>query len=181
MIYIVTIVFLTVLFLVTLRKEEKQIVMSYSPTTVANYFIDKYSKNGNLTPMKIIKLTYVAYGWYLALTDKKSRLIDENPIAWDFGPVFPSLYYSIKQYKKEVITDKIPNTTKNEDITSEDKKFLDKIWELYGRFDGIYLSALTHNEGTPWKKVYCKDCNSVISDDDIFEHYKSKIKPVNVV
>ena len=152
--------------------------MTYNPTTVANYFIDKHSKTGNLTPMKIIKLTYIAYGWYLALTDKKERLLDESPIAWDFGPVFPSLYYSIKQYKKEKITEKIPNAVKDEKITSEDEKFLDKIWEVYGRFDGIYLSALTHNDGTPWRKVYRKDSNAVISDDDIFEHYKTKLKPI---
>lgn len=152
--------------------------MSYNPTTVANYFIDKYSRIGNLTPMKIIKLTYIAYGWYLALTDKQQRLIDENPIAWDFGPVFPSLYYSIKQYKKEKITEKIPNATRNERISSEDEQFLDKIWDVYGRFDGVYLSALTHIDGTPWQKVYRKDLNAVISDDDIFEHYK-KLKPIS--
>ena len=52
--------------------------MTYNPTTVANYFIDKYSKTGDLTPMKIIKLTYIAYGWYLALTDKKERLLHER-------------------------------------------------------------------------------------------------------
>ena len=153
-------------------------IMSYNPTTVANYFIDKYSRIGNLTPMKIIKLTYIAYGWYLALTDKQQRLIDENPIAWDFGPVFPSLYYSIKQYKKEKITEKIPNATRNERISSEDEQFLDKIWDVYGRFDGVYLSALTHIDGTPWQKVYRKDLNAVISDDDIFEHYK-KLKPIS--
>ncbi|MFB9110140.1 Panacea domain-containing protein [Flavobacterium gyeonganense] len=154
------------------------IIMAYNPTTVANYFIEKYSKNGDLTPMKIIKLTYIAYGWYLALTDKQQKLIDENPIAWDFGPVFPSLYYSIKQYKKEKITEKIPNATKNERISNEDEQFLDKIWEVYGRFDGVYLSALTHIDGTPWQKVYRKDLNAVISDDDIFEHYK-KLKPIS--
>ena len=152
--------------------------MAYNPTTVANYFIGKYSKDGNLTPMKIIKLTYIAYGWYLALTNKEERLIDEKPIAWDFGPVFPSLYYRIKQYKKNIITERIPNPIKNEKISADDEKFLDKIWDLYGRFDGIYLCALTHTEGTPWTKVYQKDTNAVISDDDIYDHYKTKLKPI---
>lgn len=154
--------------------------MSYNPTTVANYFIDKFSKKGNLTPMKLIKLTYISYGWYLALTGKKERLIDESPVAWDFGPVFPSLYFSLKKYGKGEIKEKIPNAVNDEDISIDDKKFLDKIWDLYGRFDGIYLSALTHKEGTPWQKVYCKDCNSVISDEDIYEHYKGKMKEIPV-
>jgi len=151
--------------------------MSYNPTTIANYFIKKYSDKGNLTPMKLIKLTYIAYGWYLALTDKKERLTDELPLAWDFGPVFPSLYESLKGYGGSVIKEKIPNRVDDDTIKSDDKKFLDKMWNLYGRYDGIYLSALTHKEGTPWKKVYAKGANAVISDDDIFEHYIGKLKP----
>lgn len=127
--------------------------------------------------MKLIKLTYIAYGWYLALTDKKERLTDELPLAWDFGPVFPSLYESLKGYGGSVIKEKIPNRVDDDTIKADDKKFLDKMWNLYGRYDGIYLSALTHKEGTPWKKVYAKGANAVISDDDIFEHYKEKLKP----
>ncbi len=151
--------------------------MPYNPTTIANYFIKKYADKGNLTPMKLIKLTYIAYGWYLALTDKKERLTDELPLAWDFGPVFPSLYESLKGYGGSVIKEKIPNRVDDDTIKPDDKKFLDKMWNLYGRYDGIYLSALTHKKDTPWKKVYAKGTNAVISDDDIFEHYKEKLKP----
>lgn len=151
--------------------------MSYNPTTIANYFIKRYADKGNITPMKLIKLTYISYGWYLALTDKEERLTDESPVAWDFGPVFPSLFESLKGYGRSVIKDKIPNLVGDDSIKGDDKKFLDKIWSLYGRFDGTYLSALTHTEGTPWRKVYVKGANSAMSDDDIFEHYKEKLKP----
>lgn len=151
--------------------------MSYNPTEIANYFIEKYAKEGNLTPMKVIKLVYISYGWYLAITENKERLIDEVPIAWDFGPVFPSLYQSLKGYGKSEITEKIPNPIKQDKITTEDKKFLDKMWDLYGRYDGVYLSALTHQDNTPWHNVYCKDCNSVIPDEEIYNHYKEKLKP----
>jgi len=151
--------------------------MAYNPTTIANYFIRKYADNGNLTPMKLIKLTYIAYGLYFALTNKKERLTDELPFAWDFGPVFPSLYESLKGYGRSIIKDKIPNRVGDDSISADDKKFLDKIWNLFGRFDGIYLSALTHKDGTPWKKVYKKGTNAAISDDDTFEHYNEKLKP----
>ena len=177
MIYITAIIFIIGLYLVTLQKEEKQIVMSYSPTTVANYFIEKHSKDGELTPMKLLKLTYIAYGWYLAVTNNTKRLLNEQPVAWDLGPVFPSLYSNIKRsYEKWHITKKIP-TSFSENIDQQDKTFLDKIWNLYGKHDGEYLSALTHQDETPWSKVYCKDCNSILSDESIFEHYKSKLKP----
>lgn len=101
--------------------------MPYNPTTIANYFIEKYSRDGDLTPMKVIKLTYISYGWYLALTENKERLIDESPVAWDFGPVFPSLYLSLKKYGKKEIKEKIPNVIKDDKISDDDKKFLDYI------------------------------------------------------
>lgn len=151
--------------------------MPYNPTTIANYFIKKYAEKGNLTPMKLIKLTYISYGWYLALTDNQERLTDESPLAWDFGPVFPSLYESLKGYGRSVIKDKIPNRIDDDSITPDDKKFLDKIWNLYGRYDGIYLSALTHTNGTPWRNVYIKGANAAISDDDIYKYYKTQLKP----
>jgi uncharacterized phage-associated protein len=178
--YLIITVLLIVLFLVTLRKEEKLQninVMSYSPTTVANYFIEKYSKEGELTPMKLLKLTYIAYGWYLAITKGEEKLLNEQPVAWDLGPVFPSLYSNIKKsYEKWKITKKIPVMI-SENILDRDKKFLDKIWNIYGIHDGEYLSALTHEKGTPWDEVYCKGCNSILSDESILKHYTSKLKP----
>ena len=175
--YVIIAVLLITLFLVTLRKEEKQIVMSYSPTTVANYFIEKHSKDGELTPMKLLKLTYIAYGWYLAVTEKAKKLLNEQPVAWDYGPVFPSLYSNLKRIGDLKVKDKLPNQSLGEKITPEDEKFLEKIWSIYGKFDGVYLSALTYKEGTPWKEVYRKDCNSILSDDSIYQHYKEMLTP----
>ena len=76
MIYIISVVFLIALFLVTLQYNSKEkYIMAYNPTTVANYFIKNY-KSGDMTPMKVIKLTYLSYCWYLALT-KSERLLNE--------------------------------------------------------------------------------------------------------
>ena len=173
MTYIISVVFLIVLFLVTLQYNSKEkYTMAYNPTTVANYFIKNY-KSGDMTPMKVIKLTYLSYCWYLALT-KSERLLNEKAVAWDFGPVFPSLYQSLKDYGKTEIRKEIPTHTE-EKIDEETKVFLNKIWSMYGKFDGVYLSALTHQMETPWQKVYCKGCNSEINDEDIIEHYSEKL------
>jgi uncharacterized phage-associated protein len=42
--------------------------MSYPAEAIANYFIGKSITNPktSLTPLKLIKLVYVAHGWYLA-------------------------------------------------------------------------------------------------------------------
>lgn len=154
-----------------------QFKMLYSPSTVANYFVKRYSKLGALTPMKLIKLTYVSYGWYLALTDGK-RLLNESPEAWDYGPVFPTLYESLKKYGKVEVNEPIPYTS-TEIISSEDAAFLDKIWEMYGDFDGVYLSALTHKDGTPWSETYIAKANIKIPDALIRAHYEPMLKPIS--
>lgn len=152
--------------------------MAYSPTTIANYFIQEKSKFGKLTSMKLIKLVYLAYSWYITLTDGEERLTVEKSQAWKYGPVFPSLYNIIKKEGKIDIEKPLPND-KEEVISQEDSEFLNKIWDLYGKYDGVQLSAMTHAEGTPWREVYCRDCNSEIPDESIIRHYKPRLKPAS--
>lgn len=144
----------------------------YNPATIANYFIKKHQEDATLTPMKLIKLTYIAYGWYLALRNGE-ELVDEKPQAWDLGPVMPTLYHSLKKYGKEKVTEPIVVAkAQNEVITDEDAYFLDFIWGKYGHYSGIVLSAITHTEGSPWTEVYPKGTNLEIPDDLIEKHYK---------
>ena len=78
--------------------------------------------------MKLLKLTYISYGFYLAASEGKEHLIDEKPAAWDYGPVFPSLYLNIKRsYIGNNIKRLIPNTVE-ENVDLDTTKFLDKIW-----------------------------------------------------
>lgn len=171
------------LFLVILYKEDvliveylsiNKIAMGYEPTTIANYFIKEKSSFGKLTPMKVIKLTYLAYSWYLTLTKGDKSLTSEKPEAWKYGPVFQTLYNSLKEYGSAEIESKLP-VTKDESLTKDDVDFLEKIWSLYGGKSGIYLSALTHKNGTPWDITYRKGYNCEIDDDLIIKHYESKL------
>ena len=54
------------------------------------------------------------------------------------------------QYKKNKVKDPI-NISTQDVLEDQDVKFLDKIWEIYGEKDGIYLSAITHTPETPWR------------------------------
>jgi uncharacterized phage-associated protein len=152
--------------------------MAYNTVTIANYFIQEKLKFGKITSMKLIKLVYLAYSWYVTLNDGKKRLTEEHCQAWKYGPVFPSLYKIIKREGNINIVSPLPSD-KEEILSKEDVEFLDKIWDMYGRYDGIELSAMTHAEGTPWREVYCRDCNSEIPDESIIEHYKPLLKPVS--
>lgn len=134
-------------------------------TEVGKYF---YNKNNDLTEIQIQKLTYYAYAWSLALNDK--RLFEESPQAWIHGPVFRTLYDSMKELSfyeiNEYSTINIP----------ENKRFLDMIYRLYGKYTGIQLENMTHME-TPWKNARIglkpnERSTKELSDKDISEYYK---------
>lgn len=126
----------------------------YNPITIANYFLHKYGADYHITPMKLVKLVYIAHGWHLGITD--SALIDENPEAWKYGPVVPRIYYKFKEFGKTPIKTGKKNSTADIDIDlpKEKREFLDKIWEVYGRFTAIQLSEKTHQPGTPWYIIW---------------------------
>lgn len=153
-----------------------------NPLAVANYFIQKSFDTGKeLTPMKLVKLVYIAHGWHLALTDKP--LINEAIQAWKYGPVINSLYHKFKPYGNEQIA-KTEDEYKGlqlitPNVNETRKEFLDKIWEVYGNSNGIELSSLTHQPSTPWDIVWNrqggKDGKSVIIPNDLIKlHYKEK-------
>lgn len=124
--------------------------------------------------MKLIKLVYIAHGWYLGITDK--TLIDENPEAWRYGPVIASLYAKYKSFGGNIIKQSKKYST---NITEEDSKFLKRIFEVYGKFSGIELSAKTNQYDTPWSKVWIQIKNKKfmsvqIPENDIRDYYKKQ-------
>lgn len=153
---------------------------------VANYFIGKAINEGKeLTPMKLIKLVYIAHGWHLAL--KNDSLIDEGVQAWKYGPVVPTVYEEFKQYKSAQVTKPAYIFTEQAAIitpnieNSDTAKFLDNVWVVYGKYNGLQLSTLTHQPNTPWDIVWNKEggknYNSApIGNQLIKEHYLEKAK-----
>lgn len=112
-----------------------------TPTSVGKYF---YSLNHELTDMQIQKLVYYAYAWYM-IKNHKAKLFDENPEAWEHGPVFRSLYEDMK-------SGKLKKEEKSDDINSETKNFLYLIYNVYGKYSGNELESMTHSE-LPWQKA----------------------------
>ncbi|QYJ68915.1 Panacea domain-containing protein [Flavobacterium litorale] len=147
----------------------------YNPVTVVNYFVKKYADDEKLTPMKLIKLTYIAYGWYLALSDGE-KLVDEEPQAWDLGPVLPTLYHSLKKYGGNKVKEPIYLKDAVKDvITDKDAEFLDFVWDKYGHYSGKELSAITHTEGTPWSEIYPKGYNLTLPKKLVQKYYETKL------
>ena len=155
----------------------------YSVKAIANHFIDKGKADKDpLTPMKLLKLVYIAHGWHLAYTDKP--LFEDRVEAWKYGPVIPTLYHEFKHYGHNPIQTYAQepasfHTTRIEPSKSEGfaeiEQFLDAVWDEYKSHDAIDLSSLTHVSGTPWD-IANRNGDSVIKDELIRDYYRKKIE-----
>ena len=125
-----------------------------------------------LTPMQLMKLVYIAYGWYLAMHNEK--LFDDRIEAWKYGPVIPSLYHATKRFGGNIIPHSL---IANSPVSYRDlETFLDSIVQNYGHFSGIALSNLTHRHGTPWQQVYRPNVLGIqIPDKLIKAHYQEEL------
>lgn len=158
--------------------------MTYSPKSIANYFLELAKSNGQaLSPMKLQKLVYYAHGWYSGYTDQP--LIDETVEAWQYGPVISSLYHEFKQFGSGSITSKaidFDGIQFREVASPEDptiRKFLENVWENYGKYTAITLSEFTHAANGPWDHTW-KESNGTRGTDIPFKliasHFKTAIE-----
>jgi len=162
----------------------------YTSAHVANYILQYffvYKKE--ITPLKLQKLLYIAYGWNLVLNKENPRLFDEPIVAWKYGPVVPSIYYYFKDKtddknninniyvasfdeKGDVIDYDAPIIP---DSDTETRRIVNAVLEKYGEKSGEELVDKLHEKGSPWDKAYNKNGaegsgkNSVLNDDEIAE------------
>lgn len=157
---------------------------SYKPTLVANAFLYKAKQEGApLTHMKLQKLVFFMHAWSLALDNHS--VVSEQPEAWQYGPVFETLYHSLKGNGSAQITEYLtmlnPATGQLQALvpTLDNKRFwalLQQVWNRYGGFSAIQLSALTHEAGSPWDLA--RQANRPLLDDGaVAAYYRSKLTP----
>jgi uncharacterized phage-associated protein len=152
---------------------------------VANFFIKKGIDEGkHISPMKLQKLLYFAYGWYWAIENK--RLFNEQFEAWKYGPVVNIVYARTKSYGAGPITDTLPSDTLDyllgiENITlaenDQSREFLATIWKAYLKYSAVQLSNATHLPDTPWDKAIKENggkigMNYIIKDEYFLDYFK---------
>ncbi|MFZ6696796.1 Panacea domain-containing protein [Stenotrophomonas acidaminiphila] len=157
--------------------------MSYSPATIANYFITRALKEmRGVTPMQLLKLVYIAHGWHLGYTG--APLINEKVQAWRYGPVIKSLYDKVRKFGRGSVGEllhagALPWAT-NAEVDENTASLLDSVWNSYARFSGLQLSEMTHQPGTPWSIAWHEQGGrdmyfAPIDDELIRKHYADKI------
>lgn len=153
---------------------------------VAKYLVYKsYFYGDAITNLKLQKLIYYAYVWYLVL--KKKKLFNENFQAWPIGPVLPSLYCDLSKNGSTPIDPDYSGIESEENLNDLKKvlgkdvvEVIDEVFDVYGSKTAFELVNLTHSE-FPWKNARKGlDVNDIssnkIEDKDIKSFYGDKIK-----
>ncbi|MBE9118381.1 DUF4065 domain-containing protein [Lusitaniella coriacea LEGE 07157] len=118
---------------------------------VARYFIVRAYENGieaEMTNMKVQKLLYYAQSLHLALNDEP--LFDEEIQAWRYGPVCPRAYRFYSKFEAQQLP--IPTKESLQEISEQENRLLEEVWEYFGGYHAFQLSDMTHVE-FPWKKA----------------------------
>ena len=127
--------------------------MSYTPLALANTFVAHHGGVQGISHMKLQKLAFYAYGWWLAYHDEP--ILTEAPEVWKFGPVFESLYSALRPFGSSPIIQPVaPPFHEAPIIPHSDANTLawvDWVWNRYGHLSALQLSDMTHETGTPWQ------------------------------
>lgn len=158
--------------------------LPYSASDIANFMIAcSFIEKIPLSPMKLIKLVYIAYGWGLVFFNQK--LFNEDIEAWQYGPVIPSIYHEFKRFGKEPIDEMSVSMNEMTGDLSVNRinlkegnnisKLLNLVWTYYRNYSAVELSDLTHQLGSPWyNAVKTNGYRSILNDDDI-KAWESKV------
>ena len=158
----------------------------YSAALIADYIIAK-----NRDPMhsiQVIKTAYIAHGYCLAMLGRP--LIREKAQAWRYGPVFPSMYFALRDNGQNPIQSleycDTMHGSKEFDarldflkarIDDDRREILDDAIDVYGNLSGNHLISITHAGDTPWSRYYRPGVfNTVIPDEETKEYYKKKLR-----
>lgn len=144
-----------------------------SAISVANELIRLGKQDNNyFTPMQLLKLVYIAHGWMFGFFNKP--LITDSIEAWKYGPVIPELYHKVKVYGGNQIPQEINSlfSFNHEQLNEEEKSVVNFVYRKYGNLGGVKLSMITHQNDTPWSRIFSLDGRGdIIPNDLIRQHY----------
>lgn len=156
----------------------------YNSISIANTFLQHFGARDGIEHMKLQKLVYCAYGWWLAHSGLEgARLTTDHPEIWKHGPVFPDLYHAFKVFGRKPISE-VQSTSpfaRPELVDEEDDEIhalVNWIWGRYGHLSSFALSDMTHKPGTPWYRVaqernFSVPFSTVIPDEYILEEFSN--------
>ena len=138
-------------------------------------YIAKFCKdNGiHINITKAQKLMYCCYGVVLAKFG--TRLVDEQPEAWQYGPVFPSALHSAQFFGLDEFID--GKTDDMDALPGDVHNLIDDALRHFGQYTALQLSNWTHLSGSPWSKASCAGTllRVPLNDSDIKEYFLVRV------
>lgn len=134
--------------------------MSYDARAIANFYLElAHLKGHQMTNMVMQKTLFYAHGWHYKVMG--TQLLNNTFEAWDYGPVIRVVYDTFKQYGKNPIIEKAKrfdpkaNCYVNAEcnLTTNERAFLELIYDTYAVQDAYKLSEDSHIEGGPWHTI----------------------------
>jgi uncharacterized phage-associated protein len=156
--------------------------MSYAPALVANAFVYRGKQSGrNFVHLEVQKLVFFIHAWTLTLLGQS--VVSERPEAWEYGPLFSSLYYRLKEFEAnaiEMLPEFQPETCEFAPLipSQEDQRFwfyVDQILGRYGKLSRYQLSALAHDPGGPWEET--RNAKITVIRDEVIRKHFAKMVP----
>ena len=142
--------------------------MAYKALDIANKIISKtdLEHGDTISNLKLQKMLYYQQGFHLAYFG--TPLFDEDIVAWQYGPVVPSVYKEYKSFESNSIS------TSEEciSLSDDEEELFNNVYEEYNQFSAVALMKMTHEE-SPWKTT---EINSVISRDKMAAFFKTQIE-----
>ena len=116
----------------------------------------------SLSNFNLQKLVYYAQGFHFALLGRP--LFDVPILAWEHGPVVPSLYRKLKQHG----SDRIATPEEGIDVfySKELRGLLGEVFQVYGKCSASKFRNMTHVD-PPWVEAHCISPSTVISLDSM--------------
>jgi uncharacterized phage-associated protein len=148
------------------------------------------SKGYSINPLKLQKLLYFVQAWHIVKFDKNS-LFQELPEAWVNGPVYRSIYNTLKAkfYKNVNFINRLYNDENklhkrlselvlHSNLSIDQQDLLFTVLNIYGTMSDKKLVFATH-AAEPWNNARkgCKSferCTTMITIDDMYNYYSRK-------
>ena len=142
--------------------------MAYKALDIANKIVSKtdLEHGDTISNLKLQKLMYYQQGFHLAYFG--TPLFDEDIVAWQYGPVVPSVYKEYKSFESNSIS----TSKEGISLSDDEEELFNNVYEEYNQFSAVALMKMTHEE-SPWKTT---EINSVISRDKMMSFFKTQIE-----
>lgn len=143
-------------------------IMVYKALDIANKIISKtdLEHGDTISNLKLQKMMYYQQGFHLAYFG--TPLFDEDIVAWQYGPVVPSVYKEYKSFESNSIS----TSKEGISLSDDEEELFNNVYEEYNQFSAVALMKMTHEE-SPWKTT---EINSVISRDKMMSFFKTQIE-----